>query len=32
MTEPPSALRARKPFRSETENDGPVPSSPLTLR
>jgi hypothetical protein len=29
MVDPPSALRARKPFRSETENDGPVPSSAL---
>jgi hypothetical protein len=32
MAEPPSALRARKPFRSEREKDGPVASSPLTLR
>src|SRR5438128_7415051 len=32
MAEPPSALRARKPFTSEREKDGPVPSSPLTLR
>ena len=32
MAEPPSALRAPKPFRSDSENDGPVPSSPVTFR
>jgi hypothetical protein len=32
MAWPPSALRATNPFRSETENDGPVPSSALALR